>query len=358
MHKSLISSILFIYNKRRILFLALTLLLVNIKVVYAQDSKHSDFKAVFYNFENLFDTEDDTLKWDEQFLPSGDKHWTYFKYKTKLQNLAKVITAAGGWQDAAIVGACEIENAFVLEELTTKSPLKKLNYKFIHKESPDKRGIDVALLYQEEQFTPIYYNHIQINFPNNSKSKTRDILYVKGLTNNSDTLHIFVNHWPSRWGGQMKTEAKRIFVAQTLRTQVDSLFKAIDNPNIIIMGDFNDTPTDISVTEYLKAKAPEKNIKNKELYNLLYPLSLTLNGTHPFHGHWAVLDHMIVSSSLLNKKNSIYATEKSAYPFRASFLLEKDDKYGGERTNRSYIGFKYHGGYSDHLPVILDLFFN
>jgi hypothetical protein len=109
--------------------------------------------------------------------------------------------------------------------------------------------------------------------------------------------------------------------------------------------------------EHLKAKAPEKNIQENELYNLLYPLSLTLNGTHPFHGHWAVLDHMIVSSALLKKTNNIYTTTQSAYPFKADFLLEEDTKYGGQRTNRSYIGFKYHGGYSDHLPVILDLFF-
>ena len=323
----------------------------------AQDSKPSDFKVVFYNFENLFDIEDDTAKWDEQFLPEGDKHWTYWKYQTKLQNLSKVITATGGWQDAALVGTCEIENAFVLEELTTKSPLKKLNYKFIHKESPDRRGIDVALLYQESQFTPLFYDHIQVDFPNNPRSKTRDILYVKGLAKDKDTLHIFVNHWPSRWGGQMKTEPKRIFVAQTLRKQIDSLFTHCENPNIIVMGDFNDAPTDKSVREYLKAKPPTKNIEQKELYNLLYPLSLTQEGTHPFHGHWAVLDHMIVSSALLDKSNKIYTKPESAYPFKADFLLEDDTKYGGKRTNRSYIGFKYHGGYSDHLPVVLDLFF-
>jgi len=325
--------------------------------VKAQDSRHSDFKIVFYNFENLFDIVDDTAKWDERFLPDGDKHWTYWKYQSKLKNLAKVITAAGGWQDAALVGACEIENAFVLEELTTKSPLKKLNYKFIHKESPDKRGIDVALLYQEDQFTPISYDHIQINFPNNPRSKTRDILYVKGLAKDKDTLHIFVNHWPSRWGGQMKSEPKRIFVAQTLRKQVDSLFAAIENPNIIIMGDFNDAPTDKSVIEYLKAQPPVKNTEPKQLYNLMYPLSLTHDGTHTYQGHWAVLDHMIVSSALLDKSNKIFTTKESAYPFRADFLLEDDTKFGGTKTNRSYIGFKYHGGYSDHLPVVLDLFF-
>ncbi len=338
-------------------YILIPILLLFSFFVEAQDSRASDFKIVFYNFENLFDIEDDTAKWDEQFLPDGDKHWTYWKYQSKLKNLAKVITAAGGWQDAALVGACEIENAFVLEELTTKSPLKKLNYKFIHKESPDKRGIDVALLYQEEQFTPLFYDHIQIDFPDNPRSKTRDILYVKGLAKDKDTLHIFVNHWPSRWGGQMKSEPKRIFVAQMLRKQVDSLFLHTQNPNIIIMGDFNDAPTDQSVIEYLKAQVPVRNTESKQLYNLMYPLSLTHDGTHPYQGHWAVLDHMIVSSALLDKSNKIYTTMESAYPYKADFLLEDDTKYGGQKTNRSYIGFKYHGGYSDHLPVVLDLFF-
>jgi len=338
-------------------YLFLVYILCSTFFVDAQISKPSDFKIVFYNLENLFDIKDDTSKWDEQFLPEGDKHWTYWKYQTKQKNLAKVIAAAGGWQDAALVGVCEIENAFVLEELTTKSPLKKLNYKFIHKESPDRRGIDVALLYQEEQFIPLFYKHIQIDFPFAPQSKTRDILYVKGLTPNKDTLHIFVNHWPSRWGGQMKTEPKRIYVAQTLRKEVDSLFQNTVNPNIVIIGDFNDTPSDQSVIKYLKAQAPSKKIQKKQLYNLMYPLSLSHEGTHPYHGHWAVLDHIIVSSALLDKSNKIYTTTTSAYPFKADFLLEEDTKYGGIKTNRSYIGFKYNGGYSDHLPVILDLFF-
>ena len=339
---------------RNLLILVLFLISFLLK---AQDSKPSDFKIVFYNLENLFDTKDDTTIWDEQFLPEGDKHWTQWKYEQKIKNLSKVIASAGGWQDAALVGACEIENRGVLEDLTQKTPLKKLHYKIIHKDSPDHRGIDVALLYQESQFTPLFYKHIPIHFPFDPNKKTRDILYVKGLAKDKDTLHIFVNHWPSRWGGQMKSEPKRIFVAQTLRKQVDSLFACTQNPNIVIMGDFNDTPTDKSVVEYLKAQAPVKKTSPKQLYDLMYPLSLTEEGTHPYHGHWAVLDHMIVSSALLDKSNKIYTTITSAYPFKADFLLEEDTKYGGTKTNRSYIGFKYHGGYSDHLPVILDLFF-
>lgn len=328
---------------------------------FSQDNlinRTSDFKVMFYNTENLFDTFDDTAKNDEQYLPEGGSHWNYWKYQTKLNNLAKVMTAAGGWQTTALIGVCEVENDLVLSDLTTKSPLKKLNYKYIHKESPDRRGIDVALLYQEDQFTPLFYKHTAINFPNNPYSKTRDILYVMGVTKQNDTLHVFVNHWPSRWGGQMKSEPKRIFVAQTLRKEVDSLFTFAYQPNIIIMGDFNDAPTDKSVLEYLKANPPVKEPEKNQLYNLLYPLSLTHDGTHPYQGHWAVLDHMIVSNYLLNSKHKIYTNPESAYPYKADFLLEEDTKFGGKKTNRTFIGFKYNGGYSDHLPVILDLFFN
>lgn len=326
---------------------------------YEQNSiPTSAFKIVFYNVENFFDYENDTTTWDEQFLPKGDKHWNEWKYKQKLKNIAKVINAAGGWQTAALVGLCEIENDFVLNELTTNSPLKRLDYRYIHKESHDRRGIDVALLYQKDQFTPLYYHHISIKDPKNKSFRTREILYVKGITNNKDTLHVFVNHWPSRWGGQAKSEPKRILVAKTLKKEVDSLFQACQKPNIIIMGDFNDTPTNVSVSEHLGALNPNQDIKNQQIYNLLYPLSLTNHGTHPYQGRWAVLDHMVVSSALLNKKNPIYTQTEWAYPFKANFLLEEDSKYGGKKTNRSYIGFKYHGGFSDHLPIVLDLFFN
>ncbi|MBN2667817.1 MAG: hypothetical protein JXR60_01195 [Bacteroidales bacterium] len=312
---------------------------------------------MFYNLENLFDIYDDTTKWDEQFLPDGDKHWTANKYETKLKNIAKVITAVGGWQTPAIIGVCEVENLFVLEELTERSPIAKLNYQIIHKESPDNRGIDVALLYQSDDFTPLYYDFIPIHFPNSPQSKTRDILYAKGLMKNKDTLHVFVNHWPSRWGGQMKTENKRIYVAETLRKKVDSLYQTTQNPNIVIMGDFNDTPTDKSILEYLKGMPPEKPYSNSQLYNLMYPLSQTEEGTHPYQGHWAVLDQFIVSGGLINGVHQTEAKPENAYPFKADFLLEDDTKYGGKKTNRSYIGFKYNGGYSDHLPIVLDLDF-
>lgn len=318
-------------------------------------SAKSNFRIMFYNTENLFDTFDDPDKNDAQFLPEGDKHWNDRKYQQKLIALSKVIVAAGEWKAPAIIGVCEIENDRVLHDLSQESPLKKWNYQYLHKESPDRRGIDVALFYQKDQFQPIKTQYITINFPEHPHSKTRDILYCKGVALNKDTLHVFINHWPSRWGGQMKTESKRIFLAQTLRKKVDSLFQNVKNPNIIILGDLNDTPEDVSVLKYLKALPPEQPYQTKTLYNLMYPLSQTKEGTHPYHGHWAVLDHIIVSNNLLSPKNKVNTKLSWAHPFKKDFLLEEDKKYGGIVTFRTYIGFKYHGGYSDHLPVLLDL---
>ncbi len=325
--------------------------------IWAQEQKESDFRLAFYNVENLFDIYDDSLTNDAQFLPNGDKHWSYFKYDHKLKNIAKVLTAVGGWNNAAVIGLCEIENAFVLEELTTRSPLKKLNYRFIHKESPDKRGIDVAMLYDPKQFSPIYYEFYNVKFPESPNSTTRDILYVKGLTTQSDTLHIFVNHWPSRYGGQMKTEGRRQFVALKIRHLVDSIKSTNMLSNVMIIGDLNDAPTDISVSEKLRSLPPKPPYVDNELYSLLYPLVHTQKGTHNYQGHWAVLDHLIVSGNLLNQSNGIYTSPENAYPFDADFLLEDDTKNGGKKTKRSYIGFKYNAGYSDHLPVILNFNF-
>lgn len=313
------------------------------------------FRIMFYNAENLFDTFDDSLKTDEEFLPDGDKHWTKEKYYKKLSNVGKVITAVGGWEPPDVIGLCEIENRYVLDGLTKFSLLKNFKYRIIHEESPDQRGIDVGLLYLQDKFTPIYFRAIPIVFPDDSR-KTRDILYVKGKTTKNDTLHIFVNHWPSRWGGQVNSESKRVYVAGVLRNVVDSIFETNLNANIIITGDFNDEPEDISISENLKAIKEYDNIKNGELYNLSYYLQKTKGqGSHKYQGNWGMLDQFIVSGNLLTKNGRIYTSTDDVHVFNADFLLEKDEANMGSMPFRTYIGFKYNGGFSDHLPVFLDL---
>ncbi len=329
---------------------------------FGQDLKpwefpRGDMRIMFYNTENLFDTFDDTLKNDESFLPDREHYWTASKYYKKLNNISKVITAVGQWELPEIIGLCEIENRKVLEDLIRKTGLKKFNYRIIHKESPDKRGIDVGMLYRPDKFNPLSYQAVRVTFPFDANKPTRDILYVKGTNIYKDTLHIFINHWPSRWGGQAETDRKRKFAASVLRAKVDSLFKADKNPNIIIMGDLNDYPTNNSVTEVLKAKTYFDDIQKESLYNLAWYLQeVKGKGTHKHSGEWGVLDQIIVSGSLLSSDNKINTTPDNAHIFDASFLLEQDNNYTGQKPFRTYIGFKFHDGYSDHLPVYIDLF--
>jgi predicted extracellular nuclease len=319
--------------------------------------ERSTFRVMFYNVENLFDPADDPNKNDEEFTPEGDRFWSDSRYKQKLSNIYKVMVAVGEWDLPQLVGLSEIENRNVLEGLLNYTPLYKADYKIIHYESPDARGIDVALLYRTEYFTPISQRPIRVTWPASIGSgTTRDILYVSGTTNNGDTLHVFVNHWPSRWGGQMETEEKRMFVAKLVKTHTDSIFDTNSNANIIIMGDLNDYPTDRSLNESLKANTTYDKIKSDKLYNLSYYLQEVKKlGTHKYDGQWGILDQIVVSGGLLDTVGNIYTTPEDAHVFNADFLLEPDDKYPGQRVNRTYVGFKFHGGYSDHLPTYVDL---
>ncbi len=316
----------------------------------------SDYRILFYNVENLFDTKDDSLKNDAEFLPQGKKYWTWKKYQDKCSKIAKVIIASGGWQLPDIVGLCEIENKKVLNGIIYSTPLKKSKYQIIHKESPDHRGIDVALLFQPESFFPIDTAFLRLIYKGATHSTTREILYVKGTTHTDDTLHLFVNHWPSRWGGQLESEHKRIAAARLLRDKVDSIFFENSKSKVIIMGDFNDYPNNKSITKTLKANKPNLEFKNDELYNLAsYLSSKNTIASHKYQGAWGMLDQFIVSGALMNGLGILNTQPKDMHLFAPSFLLENDKSYKGIRPFRTYIGYKYHGGFSDHLPIYLDL---
>ncbi|MBN1252426.1 MAG: hypothetical protein JXR51_10270 [Bacteroidales bacterium] len=345
--------------------LIIILLLFNFNIINAQEEittkiiSDSYIRIMFYNVENLFDTKNDSIKNDDEFLPTNDKFWTSKKYYAKVNQISKVIAAIGKWNPPAIIGLCEIENRYALNSLVNYSSLKNLNYKIIHKESPDFRGIDVALIYKENLFKVIFYKAIEINFPFSPESTTRDILYVKGTTKTKDTLHVFVNHWPSRWGGQMQSEERRMFVASVLKNTTDSIFITDKNASIVIMGDFNDYPYNKSLTEVLKANREYSDIQPDKLYNLSAYLQEASNlGTHKHEGKWGVLDQIIVSGSLLNTKNKTFTSKENVHIFDADFLLVEDEAYSGKKPYRTYIGFRYIGGFSDHLPVYLDVFFN
>lgn len=316
-------------------------------------------RVVSYNVENYFDPFNDSLKNDDEFTPDGPRHWTWEKFKDKQKKIYKVIAAIGGWELPEIIGFCEIENRFVMEDLIKNTPLKWRNYGLVHKESPDERGIDVALLYRKDKFRVMSETFYLIEFPWDLTRKTRDVLYVKGVTHSHDTLHIFMNHWPSRLGGQSESDKNRQFVASIVRSKVDSIFRTNWYANIIIMGDFNDEPDNLSITDVLRAHTKFDNPQPGELYNLAwYMKEIKGMGSLKFQGQWGLIDQFIVSGSLLMKSNSIYTTPDNAKVFNADFLSEKDDAFVGVKPFRMYVGFKYNGGFSDHYPIFLDLFKN
>ena len=314
----------------------------------AQERK---FTVLCYNVENLFDCIDDTTKRDEEYLPGGLRGWNYQKYNTKLWNIARVIVAAGAWDPPAIIGLCEVESRKALEDLTLYSPLSQLRYSFVHFESPDARGVDVALLYQPQEFRPIISKPFAVSFPDAPNSKTRDVLYVKGLIPTEDTLHVFVCHFPSRLGGETESEPRRIFVAGMVRNLVDSVFQSNMHAKMLIMGDFNDYPDNRSMLHVLKALPPEIHPHHQTLYNLMYPLHLSGKGSHMHDGIWGALDQIIVSGNLMNNDRFSVVSENVRI-FDAGFLLTDDEKHLGKQPFRTYNGFKYLGGFSDHLPVM------
>jgi len=316
---------------------------------------NNDISILFYNVENLFDTKNDPQTEDDEFTTEGDRHWTYKRLNNKLLNISKVILSASGWNVPEIVALCEIENRDVLEMLFNKTPLKSHSYKIIHKESPDHRGIDVAFIYSPEHFYPIEYKHYALKEKNDSVMKSREILYVLGVLNKTDTLHFFVNHWPSRYGGLLETRSKRIEAAKLLRQKVDVLFEKYSSPKIIILGDFNDQPNDESLKDYLKAKKEDDAITDSNLCNLSFNWENNLNGTLKYQSQWDVFDQIIVSGALLNSSSGYVAQSGNATILNHSFLFEKDEKFGGLKPKRTYYGYSYLGGFSDHLPILLKL---
>lgn len=310
-------------------------------------------RLCFYNVENLFDTINDPHTNDDEFTPQGTRAWNYGRYLEKLDHIYKTITALGEWNPPAVVGFCEVENRTVLYDLVARTPFYKNNYEIIHQDSPDKRGIDVGLIYHPKLFKPIKSSFHRVNISADSSSTTRDILYVCGKIFNKDTVHIFMNHWPSRSGGQSKSEPRRIIAANTLRTAVDSILHLNPRANIVIMGDFNDEPGDKSMVETLQASGDSLLVNTNQLFNAMFRHYKLGMGTEKFQDHWHCLDQVIVSSALILNNGNIQI--ENATIFRGSWLIEKDEKYLGDKPYRTYAGPKYIGGYSDHLPVYVDL---
>ena len=312
------------------------------------------FIAMFYNVENLYDTVNDPKINDDEFTPSAKVPWTKDRLETKIKHAGKVITDIASPAMPDLVGFAEIENLQVLEMLTSSAGLSKTKYSIVHYESPDERGIDVAMLYNPATFKVISSEPLHVTLPDNDF--TRDILHVKGKLNSGETLHVFINHWPSRREGSEISASKRMVAAKVLRAKLDAIQKLEKSPNIIILGDFNDEPSDKCITEGLKAVNPDQAITGNNLYSLLYPEFKNGEGSL-FYKDWDLFDQVIVSGNMLSQKKGLRTSVNNAGIFSAEYLLFKN-KAGESRPNRTMSGDKYFGGYSDHLPVYVKLNLN
>jgi len=322
--------------------------------------------VMFYNVENLYDPYDDSTTLDDEFTRNGAKNYTWGKFRIKLNHLAKTIITAGGWDTVAFIGMCEGENRYVLNKLIYETPLRTYGYRIIHHDSPDARGVDVAALYNPQKMKVLGYRYYTVHFPGDSTIRTREILVVKALVFGADTLHFIVNHWPSRRGGQEESSGRRNYVAAMVRGIVDSLLiengkLTIENecrtPNIIIMGDFNDEPSDASLRITLGAALRETD--TSYLYNLMALKELKwTEGTIRYRGRWSTFDQFIVTPALLNGSGGLLTSGKDVTICRFPFLLQEDPTWFGETLSRTYAGPRFLGGFSDHLPVLIRIFDN
>ena len=312
-------------------------------------------RFVFYNTENFFDIHDDSLKQDNEFLPHGLMKWNAERYKDKVNAVYKVLIAAGEWDTPAIAGFCEIEKKSVLYDLLNTTYLGKNRYGIIHEESEDLRGIDVCLIYRKDLLKLIEYKYIKPINIGQREYRTRRVLYSKWSVD-YDTIHLFLNHWPSRRGGVLSEESLRKSIAEMIKSRVDSLLiSSSGTAKIIIAGDFNCSPDDPEIMILTGNRYRNPSNEVPDLVNLSEVSSGNGKGTYKYQGRWEMLDQVIVSQSLVNCKKGLFTTRSSFHIFNRDFLLEKDPVYPGLMPFSTYRGYRYHGGFSDHLPVILDI---
>ncbi len=306
------------------------------------------YTVAFYNLENLFDTKNDPKTLDDDFTPKGRKNWNHKRYRNKIRKLGNVVAQLGtdrSFYSPAIVGVVEVENQKVLEDLVTSKNLKKHQYGIVHYDSPDERGIDVALLYKKELFELLHAETFPLYLEDErgNRDYTRDILLVKGNLN-GELIYILVNHWPSRRSGEDLTEEKRIKAAELATHITANIISENENAKIIIMGDFNDDPSNTSVKNYLV---------NNTFYNPMERLINTGNGTLSYKKTWHLFDQIIFSKNFFNNEKEKHSF-KYAEVFDRYFLKEWKGKFKGNPF-RTYIGKWYQGGFSDHFPVYVYL---
>ncbi len=312
-----------------------------------QDSTSNRFRIAFYNVENLFDMYDDPFKDDDEFLPEGEKNWTYYRYMRKLNNLSKVLIAVGEWDPPVVIGLAEIENWQVISDLLHKTALRAFDYRIVHANSRTNRGTDVAILYRPDRINLTGSKFIPVDLKDSERC-TRDILCAS-FRYQQDTLNVFVNHWPSRLGGKVRSESDRQIAAETLRRAIDSLQHKNINARILCMGDFNDEPDDTSIQETLGASESMQ----ENLINLSYKGFRQGAGSVAYkeiNYRWYMFDQMMVTRSMLSGKGLVIDGQECRI-FKPVWLLNSS----GNKPFRTFQGPLYLGGFSDHLPVFTDV---
>lgn len=335
-------------------------------VVQAQQKSYEIHTIAFYNLENLFDTIRDEKIYDEEWTPKGLRKWDSRKYKQKLQNLSRAIAEIGTGEHPnmpTVLGVCELENRTVLEDLVAMPLLKSADYGIVHYDSPDRRGIDVGLLYQKKHFKPTSSKNIPLYIFDTSNAKykdanggrgrriyTRDQLLVSGLLDGEE-VHFIVNHWPSRSGGEKRSSPNREAAAALNKKIIDSLYKINPNAKIISMGDFNDGPYNKSVKEILNAKEHRDKVEKGDVFNPTYQLYKEGFGTIAYRDAWDVFDQIIISEPFLRKDFSGFQYWKVGI-FNKPFLIQKSGQFKGYPLRNQLSG---EPGFSDHFPVYIYL---
>lgn len=339
---------------KKTVYLFLILALVATQLV-AQKAKLVKIPIAFYNVENLFDTVKGKNN-DRDFTPEGSNQWVPEKYQQKLQNIAHVISEIAG-AGPALIGLAEVENRGVLEDLIKQPSIASHKYSIVHYDSPDKRGIDCALLYNPAIFKLQSSGVRPVVFEDNPNWKTRDILYTTG-TIAGETFHILVAHWPSRAGGEAISAPKRLRAAEIMKSVADSLLQAYPNSKAILMGDFNDDPISPSVRNGLKIKDNPDKVDYSELYTPMLRLYNRGLGTLAYRDTWNLFDIIAVSGSLLGEDLStfkLYCNKEGnrGFIFRKDYLVQQSGRYKGYPRRSLVRGVFDEAGYSDHLPVYI-----
>jgi len=332
------------------LIIFLSIGLFSIENTIAQEKKQYKIGCIaFYNQENLFDTIAGPN--DTEFTPEGKNKWNTEKYSRKLDHMSDVISQIGSEMfpgGPALIGISEIENRAVVEDLVNTPKLKASKYDFVHYESPDRRGVDVALLYRKDFFKVISSRSVRLIRKEDTTWRTRDQLVVSGIFDD-ELIHVIVNHWPSRSGGEKRSQPFREAAAALTKSIADSIFKTDSNSKIFIMGDLNDDPVNASVCDVLNAKGKIEDVKKEGLFDPMWKMYKEGIGSLAYQDSWSLFDQIIISEPLLGSDKSTFKFYK-AKVFNAPFLLQKTGQYTGYPL-RTYVGNAWQGGYSDHLPV-------